>query len=166
MASPLPYPPLVRISLRAVGSARCLPAALLTGSAGLGGDDLTGLVVVPVTVLTPPLPSPPRRRRSQLVHSGDRIVTTLVSLRKPVRRRSSIRTRPSPCASRSAFFTLERPTPASAAMWSMASRHEPHLATSRATTARTACSARVNRHAICGGSRPAAAQERRRAIDA
>src|SRR5215208_7122861 len=103
MASPLPCPLLVRISLRAVGSARCLPAASLRGSACRHDADLSGLVVVPVTVLTPPPPPPPRRRRSQLVHSAERIVTTFVSLRKPVRRRSSIRTRPSPCASRRAF---------------------------------------------------------------
>src|SRR5215204_6959666 len=94
MAPPLPCPPLVRISLRAIGSARCLPAASLTGSAGLARADLSGLVVVPVTVLTPPPPPPSRRRRSQLVHSAERIETTLVSLRNPVRRRSSIRTRP------------------------------------------------------------------------
>src|SRR5215212_9314871 len=116
MASPLPGPLPLRIDLRASGSARCLLAASLNGFAGFDGTDLSGLVVVPVTVLTPPPLPPLRRRRSQLVHSGERIVTTLVSLRKPVSRRSSIRTRPSPCASRSAFFTLERPTPASAAM--------------------------------------------------
>ncbi len=109
---------------------------------------------------------PFRVRRNQAVHSGETIRTTFVSLRKPVRRRSSTVRSPSFLASRIAALTVERDTPATVARCSIASRQSPRLAVSAAMRARTACSARVKREARAGGSLPEAAQRRRRSIKA
>ena len=107
-----------------------------------------------------------RARRSQAVHSGATMRTMLVSLRKPVMRRSSTVTSPSFLASRMALRTVVSATPTIAAAWPTASRQSPRRAVSAAISASTACSARVNRAASPGGSRPEAAQRRRRSIEA
>src|SRR3954467_12316409 len=60
-----------------------------------------------------------------------------------------------------ARLTVERPTPASAAMWSIVRVQRPCFTCSAAATASTAVSAAVNRHARLGGSRPPAAHRRR-----
>ena len=66
-------------------------------------------------VLDPP-------RRSHVIQSGETTRTMLVRLRSPRRRRSSTEmmgvpgTSPLPCASRSAFWTVVRCTPALAAI--------------------------------------------------
>ena len=82
-------------------------------------------------------------------------------LRQGVRRRSSISTRPRSFARRSVARTVDRETPAIAATASWQRRRSPRFVASAATTARTACSARVKRAASWGGSRPDEAQRRR-----
>lgn len=162
----------------------CLPAALPR----FRSTELTGLelpVGVPFAVLHPPpwstLPSaraasqgggviaPSRRplaRRSQAVHSAATMRTMFVSLRKPVTRRSSTVTRPSFTASRIALRTVVSATPTTAARFPTARRQSFRRTVSAATRERTACSASVNRAASPGGSRPDAAQRRRRSIEA
>ena len=103
---------------------------------------------------------------SQAVHSRDTIQTTLVSLRKRASRRSSTVTMPSLRASRIAVRTVVSETPATAAMCPTVSRQSPLFTVSAATSESTACSASVNRAARPGGSRPEAAQRRRRSIEA
>lgn len=110
--------------------------------------------------------SPRRASRIQASHLAETMRSTLVSWRKPVIGRSSTVRSPSRRASRTAFFTVERHTPATAAICSIDNRQSLRLATSAATRARTACSACVNRQANPGGSRPEAAQRRRRSSDA
>lgn len=66
---------------------------------------------------------------------------------------------------RRAVFTVDRDTPAIAAIFSSGMVHCACRATSAATAANAAHSAIVNRHASCGGSHPEAVQRRRRSID-
>ncbi|CAA2161190.1 hypothetical protein MBRA_06350 [Methylobacterium brachiatum] len=87
-------------------------------------------------------------------------------LRKPVTGRSSTVTSPSLRASRIALRTVVSATPTIAARCPTVSRQSFRRTTSAATRARTACSASVNRAASPGGSRPDAAQRRRRSIEA
>ena len=154
---------------------RPCPSAALPG---FRGAELTGLslsVCVPCAVLHPPPKddvagqrSPgaggqrPLASRSHPRHSSETRRTTFVSLRQPVIARSSTVTRPRCRASRRAVRTSVSDTPASAAMWPTARRQSPRRQTSAATTARTAISPGVNRAASWGGSRPEAAQRRRR----
>ena len=107
-----------------------------------------------------------RASLSQAVHSDAMMRRMLVSLRKPVMRRSSTLSSPSLFAPRTAFRKVVSATPTIAARWPTASRQSPRLVVSAATSASTACSARVNRAASAGGSRPEAAQRRRRSSDA
>ncbi|KQP48798.1 hypothetical protein ASF34_20890 [Methylobacterium sp. Leaf106] len=97
---------------------------------------------------------PERARRSQAVHSFETILTMFERLRKAVCGRSSTVMRPSVLACRIAVFTVERDTPATAAMWSTYIRQSP----------RRAVSASVNRAAMPCGSLPEAAQRRRRSM--
>src|SRR3954463_8874425 len=60
-----------------------------------------------------------------------------------------------------ARLTVERPTPAKAAMWSIVRVQRSCFMCSAATTARTAVSAAVKRHAMAGGRNPLAAHRRR-----
>src|SRR3954470_7112346 len=60
-----------------------------------------------------------------------------------------------------ARLTVERPTPARAAMWSIVRVQRPWRRASAAITARTAVSAAVKRHARAGGRNPLAAHRRR-----
>src|SRR4051812_23946431 len=90
----------------------------------------------------------------------------LEAFRKAVRRRSSIERRFSPRAARRAFLTVVMDTPATSATSLLVRRQSPRLRCSAETTARTACSARVNRLAKAGGKAPEAAQRRRLSIEA
>jgi hypothetical protein len=90
----------------------------------------------------------------------------LLSQRQAVSLRTVTRIAPSADASRSAFFTVERQTPASAAMWLIVSVQRLCLRISTAMTASAAASPKVNLAASCGGIAPEAAQERRLAIEA
>lgn len=90
--------------------------------------------------------------------------TVFGALRQAVSRHSSEVSRPSAAASRTAFFTVDRLTPASDAMWPTVRRHRPRRATSAAIVDRTAASAIVNRQAICGGIHPEPVQRRRRSM--
>jgi hypothetical protein len=74
------------------------------------------------------------------------MVTRFEAFLQADRRRSSTLMNPSLAACRMAFLTVERDTPATAAIMPMQSVHAPFLPTSAATTASTAASARVNRH--------------------
>jgi hypothetical protein len=105
------------------------------------------------------LPPPPKRNHER--HSGLMIRTTLEAFRNAVRRRSSIEIRLMDRAARRAFLTVVMQTPATSAISLLVRRQSPRLRCSAATTARTACSARVNRLASAGGMDPEAAQRRR-----
>lgn len=111
-------------------------------------------------------PRPRRARRFQAFQAADTIRTMLGRLFQGVSLRSSTSTRPRSRARRSVARTVDRETPAIAATASWQSRRSPRFRTSAATTASTACSARVKRAASCGGSRPDDAQRRRRSIEA
>ena len=122
---------------------------------------------MPCRVWHPPLrPVDRLASRNHAVHARSMMATRLVSLLNRDRRRSSTVMRPSVRASRRARRTDVSLTPASAATAPIAKAQRPRFATSTATTASTACSASVNRAAIIGGSRPEAAQRRRRSIEA
>ncbi len=112
--------------------------------------------------------SAPARSRSrifsQVRHSTETMRTLFGADRHAVRRHSSDVRIPSATACLTAVFTVERLTPASAAIWLMVSRHRPRRATSAAIVDRTAVSAMVNRHASCGGSHPEPVQRRRRSM--
>ena len=110
------------------------------------------------------MPPPPRRNHAR--HSGLTIRTMLEAFRKAVRRRSSIEIRFSPRAARRAFLTVVMDTPATSATSLLVRRQSLRLRCSAAITARTACSAKVNRLARAGGRAPEAAQRRRRSSDA
>ena len=90
--------------------------------------------------------------------------TVLGALRHADSRHSSDVRMPSAAACRTAFFTVERLTPASAAMWPMVSLQRPRRATSAAIVDRTAASAMVKRAASWGGSQPEPVQRRRRSM--
>src|SRR3954447_17322705 len=110
------------------------------------------------------LPPPPSR--SHAFHSGDVMRTTLEAFRKALRRRSWMASRLRALAARMAFLTDVTDTPATSASSPLVRRQPPLLRCSAATTARTACSASVNRAARAGGKAPEAAQRRRRSIEA
>jgi hypothetical protein len=111
-------------------------------------------------------PSPLAPMRSHVSHSGAVTVILCGRFRQADSRRSSTRISPRPTASRSAFLTVVRQTPARAAICSRVRVQASFLITSDAITAKTACSATVNRAASFGGRRPEAAQERRRSMEA
>ena len=111
-------------------------------------------------------PTPRPRIRSQDSHSREVIVTRFGRLRQADTRRSSTCRNPSRRASRMALRTVVSETPARAATLPMGSVQAPCFWCSAATTARTACSASVNRLASAGGKAPAEAQRRRRSREA
>jgi hypothetical protein len=93
----------------------------------------------------------------------------LVRLRWPRRRRScavmmAVRPGSLPCASRSAFCTVVRCTPALAAMASMCRVQHPCTRHSSPTMRITAISPHVNRAARGGGRGPDATRRRRRSM--
>ncbi len=102
--------------------------------------------------------------RSQARHSGETMRIVFGAERHAVSRHSSDVRMPSAAACRTAFFTVERPTPAIVAIWPMVSLQRPRRATSAAIVDRTAVSAIVNRAASCGGSQPEPVQRRRRSM--
>src|SRR5215207_8193322 len=110
------------------------------------------------------LPPPPSRSHAR--HSGLTIRTTLEAFRKAIRRRSSIEMMLSARAARMAFLTVVMQAPATSATSLVVSRQSPRFRCSAATTARTACSANVNRLAKAGGRAPEAAQRRRLSMEA
>ncbi len=130
-----------------------------------------------VEVLTPPLGtwssacrgwSAPARLRSRILsqarHSAETMRTVFGADRHAARRHSSEVRIPSATACLTAVLTVDRLTPAIAAIWPMVSRQRPRRATSAAIADRTAVSAIVNRAAICGGSHPEPVQRRRRSM--
>src|SRR4051812_32016562 len=94
------------------------------------------------------------------------MVTLLGRFRQAERRRSSTLSSPRSLASLKAFLTVVPDTPARAATWSMVRVQRPCLTCSADTTAKTACSARVNRQARAGGMAPEEAHLRLLSMEA
>ena len=109
-------------------------------------------------------PCDDRRIEIQDCHSCETMRITFGRWRNGRTGRCSTVMSPRARASRIAVFTVERLTPALAAMASSGKAQRPAFATSATTTARTATSAIVKRAAIAGGSQPDDVQRRRRSM--
>lgn len=100
--------------------------------------------------------------RSQVDHSADKILTTLVSLRQRVSRRSWTPKSPADRAARIAFRTVVSLTPAAPAIAPIESVQTRRFEHSAATTASAAASPMLNCTATPGGNNPALTHRRRR----